>query len=177
MTYAQLQQFENYHQRAPLLSDCLKLIGSIPVDIEIKRYVSFDRLVETLGSATLAPGSFISSADLRVLRKLHQRGVEVPLVLIVALSYRRSARQNIMNALLCLALRRLPEYLLGVAIHRYLARKRLVHKLQRNGITILVWTVDETKEMRKFIALGVDGIITNYPKRLHTLLDTSEPSR
>ena len=34
------------------------------------------------------------------------------------------------------------------------------------GIEIHVWTVNETDEMKELLALGVDGIITDYPARL-----------
>lgn len=171
MTYSQLQQFEDHHERAPLLSDCLKVIGSTPVDIEIKSYLDADRLVRELHTSILSPGSIISSADYDVLRQLHSRGIEIPLVLILAISHRRSIRQNIMNTLLCLAPRRLPRILEGVAVHHRLARKRLVYKLRCLGIKVFVWTVDEKRAMKKFIALGVDGIITNFPDRLYKLLN------
>jgi glycerophosphoryl diester phosphodiesterase len=41
------------------------------------------------------------------------------------------------------------------------------------GLEIVVWTVNETPQMRRLIAAGVDGIITNYPDRLAALM----PSR
>lgn len=174
MTYSQLQQFKNHHEQAPLLSECLQAIGSTPVDIEIKSYVDANRLARKLSTSVLAPGSMVSSADYQVLEQLHIRGIEVPLVLILAISHRRSIRQNLKNTLLCLAPRRLPPFLGGVAIHYHLARKRLVYKLQRKGIKVLVWTVDERKAMKKFISLGVDGIITNYPDRLYKILGSLE---
>jgi glycerophosphoryl diester phosphodiesterase len=33
-----------------------------------------------------------------------------------------------------------------------------------------VWTVNEEAEMRAMLALGVDGIITDFPARLRKLL-------
>jgi glycerophosphoryl diester phosphodiesterase len=33
-----------------------------------------------------------------------------------------------------------------------------------------VWTVNDAAEMRAMLALGVDGIITDYPARLLALL-------
>jgi glycerophosphoryl diester phosphodiesterase len=36
----------------------------------------------------------------------------------------------------------------------------------RSGVEVHVWTVNEVAEMRELLALGIDGIITNYPPRL-----------
>jgi glycerophosphoryl diester phosphodiesterase len=43
----------------------------------------------------------------------------------------------------------------------------------RIGVEMHVWTIDVEAEMRAMLALGVDGIITNFPARLLNLL----PSR
>ncbi|WP_416530578.1 glycerophosphodiester phosphodiesterase [Streptomyces coelicoflavus] len=42
----------------------------------------------------------------------------------------------------------------------------LVDRVHRLGMTINVWTVDEPGAIRKMAALGVDGIITDYPQTL-----------
>lgn len=46
----------------------------------------------------------------------------------------------------------------------------LVEQAHRVGLKLLVWTVDEAAEMERMAALGVDGIMTNYPARLAALL-------
>jgi glycerophosphoryl diester phosphodiesterase len=38
------------------------------------------------------------------------------------------------------------------------------------GLKVLPWTVNDPSEMRKLIELGVDGIITDYPDRLRTVM-------
>lgn len=38
------------------------------------------------------------------------------------------------------------------------------------GLKVLPWTVNDPPEMRKLIELGVDGIITDYPDRLRTVM-------
>ncbi|HLJ42934.1 MAG TPA: glycerophosphodiester phosphodiesterase [Candidatus Binataceae bacterium] len=40
----------------------------------------------------------------------------------------------------------------------------------RLGLEVHVWTVNDAAEMRAMLALGVDGIITDYPSRLRALL-------
>ncbi|MGO9266074.1 MAG: glycerophosphodiester phosphodiesterase [Candidatus Binataceae bacterium] len=43
----------------------------------------------------------------------------------------------------------------------------------RSGVEVHVWTVNEVAEMRELLALGVDGIITNYPPRLLEVVRTT----
>ena len=43
------------------------------------------------------------------------------------------------------------------------------------GVEVHVWTVNEVDEMRDLLALGVDGIITDYPARLRDLLHPLQP--
>lgn len=38
------------------------------------------------------------------------------------------------------------------------------------GLTVIPWTVDEAAAMRRLIADGVDGLITNYPALLRAVL-------
>jgi glycerophosphoryl diester phosphodiesterase len=50
---------------------------------------------------------------------------------------------------------------------------QIAHEL---GLSVNVWTVNETSRMRELIAMGVDGIITDYPDRLRqALLDLGLP--
>jgi glycerophosphoryl diester phosphodiesterase len=47
----------------------------------------------------------------------------------------------------------------------------LVARAHDAGLAVNVYTVDAPDEMRRLIGLGVDGIFTNLPDRLHALLD------
>jgi len=48
-----------------------------------------------------------------------------------------------------------PDYILVTPL--------LVKQCHDAGIQIIPWTVNDKEEMRKLKALGVDGIITDYP--------------
>jgi glycerophosphoryl diester phosphodiesterase len=53
---------------------------------------------------------------------------------------------------------------------RPLVTRELVVHAHRHGVQVHVWTIDEEDEMRALLALGVDGIVTDYPARLAALL-------
>jgi glycerophosphoryl diester phosphodiesterase len=46
----------------------------------------------------------------------------------------------------------------------------LIPRVRRAGYAVHVWTVDDVAAMRRLIALGVDGIITDVPDVLRGLL-------
>ncbi len=51
----------------------------------------------------------------------------------------------------------------------------VIDKAHRAGLQVVAWTINEEEQMRHLIATGVDGIITDYPDRLLTILrDQSE---
>ena len=58
----------------------------------------------------------------------------------------------------------------GINPYRKFFRKRFVRKLHKRGQEIFVWVINKEDDMKKLIAAGVDGIITNYPDRLKKLL-------
>lgn len=47
---------------------------------------------------------------------------------------------------------------------------RFVADAHRSGTAVHVWTVNETADMARFIEMGVDGLITDYPDRLLKLV-------
>ena len=52
----------------------------------------------------------------------------------------------------------------------YCVTKRYVEKLHENGIGVNPWTVDSDREIKRMIACGVDGIITDVPDRVNFIL-------
>ncbi len=52
-----------------------------------------------------------------------------------------------------------------------LTDRTLVRAVHRAGFEIHVWTANAPADLRRMMALGVDGIITDYPARLGRLLE------
>ncbi|MGA8546871.1 MAG: glycerophosphodiester phosphodiesterase family protein [Mycobacterium sp.] len=51
-----------------------------------------------------------------------------------------------------------------------LVDKVLVGRAHALGLKVIPWTIDDANDMRAQIAYGVDGIITNYPATLRTVM-------
>jgi glycerophosphoryl diester phosphodiesterase len=47
---------------------------------------------------------------------------------------------------------------------------RMIAEAHELGLAVIPWTVNTTADMERLMDLGVDGIITDYPTRLRTLL-------
>ena len=51
-----------------------------------------------------------------------------------------------------------------------IATPELVREAHDAGLLVHVFTVDEETELRRFLDMGVDGIFTNYPRRLRAIV-------
>ena len=58
-----------------------------------------------------------------------------------------------------------------------MVNERFVSGAHRHNVDVYVWTINEEADMKRLIEHGVDGIITDYPDRLLTLLgrDPGQP--
>lgn len=60
-----------------------------------------------------------------------------------------------------------PEYIGNLQV----VTKDFVESAHKMNLKVHVWTVNETEDMKRLLALGVDGIMTDYPDRLLDLLN------
>ena len=50
----------------------------------------------------------------------------------------------------------------------------VVDKAHHAGLQVVAWTINELEQMQRLIAIPVDGIITDYPDRLLSLLGKNQ---
>ena len=130
---------------------CLALVeikegGKTPPGIEAKVCGEIHR---ARAAALVAVISF----DFATLRRLRELDATLPL----GVSFKRPL----------LALRR--AKLVGarmVVPHWAFASRRFIRRAHKVGLPVVVWTVNQPRWMRRKLADGVDGIITDYPARL-----------
>lgn len=54
--------------------------------------------------------------------------------------------------------------------------KEFVQAAHGRNLQVHVWTINETADMRRLLDAGVDGIMTDYPDRLLSILGRSQPN-
>ena len=47
----------------------------------------------------------------------------------------------------------------------------MIRQAREEGVRVIPWTVNTVPEMKRLMALGVDGMITDYPSRLRALME------
>lgn len=62
-----------------------------------------------------------------------------------------------------------PEYSMGL----HLLTQKFVDTAHKLNLKVHAWTINELADMRRLLELGVDGIITDYPDRLISLLSSN----
>lgn len=61
-----------------------------------------------------------------------------------------------------------------ISLRKTTADERLIAACHEQGIAVYVWTVDEAEEMKRFIAWGADGIYSNNPGLLKTIVENEK---
>ncbi len=97
---------------------------------------------------------YLQSFDFRPLQILHRKYPRIATAVLISGNDKRSLAQQIE------ALGYTPEM---YSPHYSLVTPALVTDCHQRGIKLIPWTVNSMEEMRKLKAMGVDGIITDYP--------------
>jgi len=58
-------------------------------------------------------------------------------------------------------------------MHQSLVTKELVNDAHSRGIKVIIFTINESEKIQDFVDMNIDGIITNYPDKLLSVLNNS----
>lgn len=59
----------------------------------------------------------------------------------------------------------------SIHFHARLITKKAIRLAHQKGLKVFVYTINEEKQFRKLIELGIDGIFTNYPDKMRGVLN------
>ncbi len=105
----------------------------------------------------------IQSFDWRVLPMVRRVEPSIPVIALWDRHSRSAADPDPLDAALAAGATAVsPEY--------SMVDRELVERAHTMGLMVITWTVNDAAAMRQQIALGVDGIITDYPAMLRAVL-------
>ncbi len=116
-----------------------------------------DLLMGVIKEKKIRDRTIIQSFDIRTLQYLHKNYPEIKTALLVETPGKRSLQIKL-NELGFKPTIYSPNYLL--------VTKKVVAYCKQAGIKIIPWTVNELSAIKRLKAMGVDGIITDYPNLL-----------
>jgi glycerophosphoryl diester phosphodiesterase len=144
-------------------------------NIELKSSVSFDgkynadpqtlvdAVMQVVKSKNLGDRYYIQSFDVRPLKYVHKKYPKVTIAFLTG--SKAPFEQNLKD------LEFQPDI---YSPHYSLVTDELVSKCKALKIKLVPWTVNTIDEMKALKALGVDGIITDYPNYLNKIQHTNK---
>jgi len=160
----------------PTLAEVFTAFPNTRLNIDIKQVEPslVLPLCQTIHTFGMAEKVMVASFDSKVLKVFRRECPEVATSLsphevmwfcLMNFAYLGTAYRTAAYAL------QVPEYQGKLRV----LTKRLVDTAHRLNLKVHAWTINETSDMRRLLNLGVDGIITDYPDRLITLLGRGHP--
>ena len=157
-------------ERIPTLGEIFEEIGNdILINVELTNYARpWDKLplkvIHLVHQYHLEKRILLSSFNPWALILAKRVDPEIPRALLISPGERGVVR---------FLLKKIVDY---VAVHPHLSlvSKRLMSDAKRNHKKVNVWTVNERVEMVDLLALGVDGLITDFPDIARNVVDESQ---
>ena len=143
-------------ERIPTLAEVADALGGrgCEMDVELKARGLEGRVCEILRGCAAAASAIVSSFDWEQLEIVARHEPE----LRIALLGEKTPSEMLEAAQAMRAFAIAPQFDIVDAA--------LCAEAHRRGLAVYAWTVDEASAMRRMIAAGVDGIMTNDPGKL-----------
>lgn len=149
-------------EKVPTLADAIELVrGRMRLNIEIKnRSVQgglTGKVVEVLEREDFNRDCIVTSFDRQAILELRKRNPDITSGLITHSGIPSELDNGIFDVLSC---------------HYSIVDRDLIAHIHGIGKTIIVWTVNQIVYMKRFIKMGIDGIITDRPDRLQKVIQS-----
>ncbi|MDA2156343.1 glycerophosphodiester phosphodiesterase [Bacillus cereus group sp. Bc253] len=159
------KEYEN--AKVPTLEEVIEVFGhDANYYIETKSPDEYpgmeEKLLEIINHYEIQDKVIIQSFSEESLQKIHNLNINIPLVQL--LSYKKAVQ------LTELEIKKYKTYCIGLGMNYKYIDSAYVKKIKKHGLEVHPFTVDNEQDMKRLLLWGVDGIFTNYPDRLHSLL-------
>jgi glycerophosphoryl diester phosphodiesterase len=156
-------------ERIPTLAEVLESIGEAPVIVEVKDVAAGPAVVAAIDAAGARDRVVVGAFGDRALAALRNAGITTAATRWEAGLHWLASRVGSSHG---------AGRYQGFAVSEYSGRlkvvdRRFVTSAFRLGKPVHVWTVDDVATARRLRALGVAGILTNFPARMRQLSSSS----
>lgn len=168
----------------PLLDDLMALTGGrIPLMLDVKAKTNARLLIAAIQHFDLAAASSVSCPSTRTLRQLRRAFPKMRLGLSrghfssgMWTQPGRTLATGMMRRIQVAPLipMMIAAQVTEVMLYHKVATPALIAAVHRIGCTVNLWTVDHPTDIQRVIALRPDGIISNYPDRVHAELAAAQ---
>ena len=147
-------------ERILTLEEILEIVsGKVEINLEIKSVLRGPLGIELkvlfiVSHFDYLERAIFSSFDYQSLRRLRELAPDVR----IGVLYGAGIKDNPFQAA-----REMNAY--SLHIQREFATPHFLEEARELGLKSFVWTVNEVKEMEKFLSLGADGIISDFPEK------------
>src|SRR5690606_10157864 len=163
----------------PTLAELVELSPSVRFNVELKERGPFDlprallAFIDRHGIGDRVVVAAERPELMRAFRQLAQRRIAT------GASRRECLQCWFASRLRLTALLRLPYQALQIPVRAgnlAVVTPTLLDAAHREGLMVHVWTIDEPREMRRLLDLGVDGLMSDHPDRLRQIvIERSRP--
>ena len=154
-TYDQIRKLPKGFE-VPLLEDVLEKFGKRTfLDIELKTAGFEEQAVDMIRMHADPDKVLVSGFHPEVLTKVNDLFPEIQLGFIYNRTQDEESRHNCPIDVL------IPQF--------RLASRELIAEVHDEGLRVIPWTVNEDREIKRLLGLGVDGVITDYPENVVAL--------
>ncbi|HTR74905.1 MAG TPA: glycerophosphodiester phosphodiesterase [Solirubrobacterales bacterium] len=157
-------------------------LDKVEIDLDIKLPGREEEFVEALRERGLIERAMISTMEMHTLKRVLElepglrRGWTFPKTTRDwtrhpwARPALKAALAGMRLQLPGLAAEKLPKFgVFAMWVYHPLVSERLAGICKRAGVELIAWTVDDEPRMRKLLAMGVDGLVSNDPRLFQRL--------
>jgi glycerophosphoryl diester phosphodiesterase len=163
LSLEELRSLDAGGEPVPTLTDVLELTtGKALLVIEIKQAGIEERIADVVRQGDALGDVMVWSFFPQALEEMRKAEPRVPAALLVS-AESLSRWPHMRELAVRTGLQAVSVFFAGV-------NEEIARECQRSGLALYTWTVDSEREMERMIALGVDGICTNFPDRTIVLL-------
>jgi glycerophosphoryl diester phosphodiesterase len=182
-TLAQLQPFNaaakslsaKTKEPIPTFAQVLDLAKptQVKVEVEIKvppqgRYNGIEqKMLDEIVARDMIERVQISSFNLDVIKEVKTLNPAIKTVALMSVDYFRAYDLNTPQTIIDHVISLKASF---IAVNKDYLNAKLVQAAHSRGLLVEVWTVDSESDIKKFVAMDVDGIISNKPDKLKDVL-------